>query len=304
MVHAPNRGDDVAEKQSSPGMLKRLGIDREMRVHVGPPDAPQACLRLWVIEPATRGQGSDAARGPQEAGAALDTLLVLHGYRGSVNWVRGMGKGFAEAGYRVVLIDSRGHGRSSGDYLTYGVQESRDVSQVIDALEREGLVEGELGVWGISMGGATVIQAAAHDPRIDAVVAVAPYTSMREVVPGVVRLLMPIYGWFLSDETIRSYVEQAGAKAGFDPDEADTIAAMRRVTVPTLIVHGKGDWIVPPSHGRQLCEANPQHAQLVELGWTGHLGAHFSQAVERESVKWFDQHLGSGSGVPVSFPRR
>ena len=280
MVFAPNRGDDVAAKSSSPATLKFLGIDHEMRVEVGP---PPASLRLWVIEPQAAGQSSQAEpRG---------TLLVLHGYRASSMWIRGMGKGFAQSGYRVVMVDARGHGRSSGQYMTYGVVESRDASQVIDALERQGLVAGKLGVWGISMGGATAIQLAARDSRVSAVVAVAPYTTMRDVVPGVVRLLMPVYGWFLSDETIRRQVDAAGERAGFDPDEADTLAAMRRVQVPTLIVHGGGDWIVPPNHGRRLHEANPEHTTFVELCCTGHIAAHFSGAVERQSVKWFTAHL-------------
>ena len=52
------------------------------------------------------------------------------------------------AGYRAVLVDLRGHGRSTGKYLTYGVQEAQDISQVIDALEQQQLIAGEIGVLG------------------------------------------------------------------------------------------------------------------------------------------------------------
>ena len=34
-----------------------------------------------------------------------------------------------------MLVDLRGHGGSSGRWLTYGVVESRDLSQLIDQLE-------------------------------------------------------------------------------------------------------------------------------------------------------------------------
>ena len=283
MVHAPNRCDEMEDKPSSAGKLRRLGVDRECRVDVGPPDAS---LRVWVIEP--KRAATFHERGTLDP---RGTILMLHGYRGSMKWIRGMGRRFAKAGYRVVLFDMRGHGNSSGQYITYGIVEARDASQTIDWIEREGLLAGRLGVWGISMGGATAIRLAADDPRVASVVAVAPYTSMREVVPGVVRLLMPVGGWLMSDEAIGRCVDDAAEKAGFNPDEADTCAALRRVTIPTLIVHGKCDWIVPPSHGRRLCEVNPSHSQVVEIGWTGHIMSHFSAAVGRESIQWFDQSL-------------
>ena len=41
-------------------------------------------------------------------------------------------------GWLAISVDLRGHGRSSGDWLTYGVRESRDLSQVIDALSQRG----------------------------------------------------------------------------------------------------------------------------------------------------------------------
>ena len=54
----------------------------------------------------------------------------------------------AFAGYRVALVDLRGHGRSTGEYLTYGVREAQDVSQVIDAMEQQQLIAGTIGVFG------------------------------------------------------------------------------------------------------------------------------------------------------------
>jgi pimeloyl-ACP methyl ester carboxylesterase len=280
MVHAPNRGDEMDTKPTPAWVLRCNDVDREMWVEVGP---PSACLRVWVIEP------NRAAE--RERADPKGTILVLHGYRASMRWISGMGRGFAKAGYRVVLVESRGHGRSSGDYITYGVIESRDAGQVIDFLKREGLIAGRLGVWGISMGAATAIQLASRDSRPETVVAVAPYTSMRQVVPGVVRLLMPIYGWLASEETIRGHVDAAGEKADFNPDDADTLAAVQNVTIPTLILHGKNDWVVPPEHGRELHEANPRHTRLLEIPWTGHIAAHFSNRIERESVEWFDRWL-------------
>ena len=285
MVHAPNRGKDVSKfKPSSPAMLKFLGIDRELRVAVGPPDAS---LRLWLIEPKRVSGTSSETLQPK------GTILVLHGYRASVIWLKGMGRRFAQAGYRVVMVDMRGHGRSTGDYIAYGVVESRDTRQVIDYLETQDLIAGRLGVWGISMGAATAIKTAATDPRIDAVVAVAPYTSMRSAVPHLVQLLVPVYGWMLDEEDIDRIIDAGGREASFNPDEADPLTVITSVHAPVRFIHGKCDWIIPPSQSRQLHAAAPDGCDLAELGWTGHISAHFSGTVARKSIEWFDRTLAA-----------
>jgi alpha-beta hydrolase superfamily lysophospholipase len=55
-------------------------------------------MSLCIIEPA------EAARG---------TVLVLHGIRSDKTWLAGLAKQVAGEGYRAVLPDLRGHGRST-----------------------------------------------------------------------------------------------------------------------------------------------------------------------------------------------
>lgn len=286
VFHAPNKGRPIENfKPSSQALLKVLGVDRELRIPVGP---PRAVIRLWVIEP------SDSLTSD---GLPRATLLQLHGYRNKSIRMLGMARKLARQGFRVVLADMRGHGGSSGDYITYGAVESRDFVRVIDAMEERGLVTGPLGVWGISMGGSTAIQLAALDPRVKAVVAVAPYTTMREVVPHVLHTTVPLFGWMLSDDTIARLVNEGAQIAAFDPDEADTLTAIRRIRIPVLILHGKSDWIVPIEHGRRLSREAPRHAKMVELGWTGHITSHYSDQVAKLSAGWFGEHLQGPSPV-------
>ena len=58
--------------------------------------------------------------------------------------------------------------------MTFGLQEAKDLSQVVDALGQRGLLAGNLGVYGISYGATTAIHLAAADRRVRAVVAVEP----------------------------------------------------------------------------------------------------------------------------------
>ena len=283
IVYAPNHG---WRPTAEPGKLypgpAAWDIDHEMYVQVGP---PRAILRTWIVEP------DPEALGPK--GQPRGTVFVLHGFRNQAFWMRDKAHRFAEEGYRAVLVDLRGHGGSSGGFISYGAQESKDLVQVADALKREELLTGPVGVWGISMGGSTAIQWAGRDDRIRAVVAVAPYTKMSAIVPVAVRTMLPIGGWFMDDEEIRGIMHQAATEAGFDPAEADALRAIQQTEAPVLILHGTWDAIVPTEHGERLHEAAPDHSELVKLGWTGHISAHFNDEALGRAVGWFNEHLNA-----------
>ena len=272
MVHAPNK-DKTAFVGENAG--KMIGADRHLLIPVGPPDA---VLRVGIVEP----DGEDPLRG---------TILVVHGYRAEGWWLMDKARSLAEAGYRAAVVDLRGHGGSSGQFITYGYQESRDLSQVIDALQNRGLAGPQVGVWGLSMGASTAIQLAGQDQRVAAVVAVAPYASMRDVVPGAVKAMT----WFISptEDRLAELVDLAGQRAGFDPDAADAVVAIQRTQAPVLIVSGDWDAICPPDHADRLAAAAGGRAERLTLPMTGHFGAgfDFNGAVRTRSASWFDEHL-------------
>src|SRR5436309_12354926 len=69
IVYAPNTDkkiDPAADRSTS--RLAKLGVDRQLRVDVGP---PEASLSVWILEPKTNDVSTaDSPRG---------TILVLHG---------------------------------------------------------------------------------------------------------------------------------------------------------------------------------------------------------------------------------
>jgi pimeloyl-ACP methyl ester carboxylesterase len=281
MVTTPNRFNPlVGPRNPLPTAEALAGADETFQVEVGP---PLASLAVSVVEPK-----------PPHA-MPKGTVLVLHGVYARSLWMMGKARRLAEAGYRAVLVDLRGHGRSTGEYLTYGVGEARDLAQVIDELQRRGLLSGKLGVYGISYGATTSIHLAGLDPRIEAVVAVAPFSTMRDEVPHYGRTMVPGVGKAISEETYQEAIDEAGRLAGFDPDDADAAAALRRTKAPVLILHGDDDWVVPDRHGRRLRDAAPDRVELVSLPGLGHksIWADSQGEVARRSTAWFDRHLAS-----------
>ena len=74
-------------------------------------------------------------------------------------------------GHGVLLLDPRGAGASGGDFNARGWQGEPDVTAAIDFLTRRPDVHPRrVGGVGLSVGGELLLQAAAHDPRLRAVV--------------------------------------------------------------------------------------------------------------------------------------
>ena len=254
IVRAPNRGE-----------LAPTRGDGELVVAVGP---PAATLSLEIVD---------------AKGAPRGTVFLLHGIRADKSQVRGWARMLADAGFRAVLVDLRGHGRSTGDWLSYGVVESRDLAQVLDALDERGLSVGRVGVMGLSYGAATAIEWAGMDSRIAAVVAVAPFASLRAVAPG--------YAPLFPASFVESAIDVAGYEGGFDPDEASPDRAIRRTSAPVLVIHGEDDGSIPPWHSKQICAAGGDHAELLLVPGEGHRSITDAAVVRGRSAEWFARHL-------------
>ena len=76
-----------------------------------------------------------------------------------------------EQGYGVLLFDRRGEGASDGDGNMFGWGGTRDIEAALDFLEaRPDVDPGRIGGLGLSVGGELMLEAAAADPRLAAVV--------------------------------------------------------------------------------------------------------------------------------------
>jgi pimeloyl-ACP methyl ester carboxylesterase len=286
MVSAPNRNRAWAAKFPAPSLERLAGVDDYFQVAVGP---PSATLAVSIVEP------------PPETPRPRGTVLVLHGIFGRSVLMLDNARALAAAGYRAVAVDLRGHGRSTGDWLTYGVQEARDLSQVIDELQRRRLIAGPLGVYGISYGAATSIHLAGRDPRVAAVVAVAPFTAMRDEVPTYIRTLLPGVGATFSDNAYQRAIDAAGVRAGFDPDEADSALAVAQTRARVLVLHGTDDWLVPPTNAARLQAAAPDRVETAILPDLGHvtIGIDRDGEVQERTLAWFNRWLG-GAEAPIA----
>jgi uncharacterized protein len=179
---------------------------------------------------------------------ATASVIVLHGHGGNKHMTLPLA-GMLHPDYNVLLLDHRGHGDSEGLRTTIGYEERLDVHAAVDVLVGRGL--GPVGIFGMSMGAATAILAAAEDERIAAIVADSPYARLRWAVQGAANLrgyppaLTPAMAYLgcLTTSLHLRYRMQA-----FDPVEVIGRIAPR----PILLMHGTKDEIIPVASAHAL----------------------------------------------------
>jgi pimeloyl-ACP methyl ester carboxylesterase len=276
LVSAPNRFNPLAGPKNPLPPIESLLADEHVWVRVGP---PQAWLSVSILDPHDR-----APRG---------TVFVLHGIAARGCTMYSTARDLNKAGFRAVLVDLRGQGRSTGQYITYGIREAQDLVQVLDEFERRGKVAGKVGVYGISYGATTSIHWAAIDRRVEAVVAVEPFAMLRPEVPHFARTMFPGVGWCIPEACYQKAITEAGEIAGFDPDRADAADAIASVSGPVLLFHGTDDWVVPYWNSLVLQQASPDYVRRVSIEGGGHASLWWDgdARISKTSVAWFRRLL-------------
>ncbi len=175
---------------------------------------------------------------------------------------------FAEKGYSSVVFDLRAHGKSGGEFCTYGFYEKQDISKIVDYIEEKhpGL---PIGIWGNSLGGAVSLQAMEYDERIDFGIIESTFTELHIIVHDYKKRFLKGFGIkALSNYALR----EAGKIANFNPDEVSPITSVKNIEQPVFISHGDADERISYTYGEALYEnlaSQTKHFELVE--GAGHL---------------------------------
>ena len=233
-------------------------------------------VRSWVLEP---------------PGPPRGTVMLLHGIRSNKERHLPAARDYAARGFRTIAVDSRGHGESSGRYLTYGVEESEDLRALADALARESLLAEPLVVVGSSYGAATAIQYAALDSRVDLTIALASFASLEEVVPAYVEWILGPLAVLVPDGVVVDVLAESARVAEFDPADACPRCAAARLTAPLRLVHSEDDERIPLAHARAIAAAAPD-AELVVLHGASHGETGGASGVRTAVDRWLAEVTG------------
>ena len=189
-------------------------------------------------------------------------FICIHGYSGNAtNMVTYMDH-LVKLGYNILSVDLRGHGRSEGKYYGLGYLDQFDIAEWIDYATNKSQCD-QVNLFGISMGGATALMAAAYTPdRVSKIItdsAPADFVSMfTRILSGKLRVLTPFVIGAVSLYN-RIFV-------GYWLRDASAASVVSKITAPVLFIHGQSDGFVPVSMGNQLydkCVA-PKKRLIIE----------------------------------------
>jgi pimeloyl-ACP methyl ester carboxylesterase len=184
----------------------------------------------------------------------------------------------ARHGLGVLLLDVRGHGGSTGEANLLGWYGEVDVPPAVDYLTtRPDVVDGRIGVLGLSMGGQQAVAAAGADLRIRAVVA-----------DGVVgrhgRELQasdPV-DWLMGRIAMQAVELMSGA-----PDPTPLVDAVRAAGDHPFLVIAAGEQGVEQDFADRLVAASPSTVEVWVAPDTGH-----TQAFSVHPAEWSARDTG------------
>lgn len=201
-----------------------------------------------------------------EAAPGARTVVHFHNNRETAAARADVARDLHARGFGVLLVEYRGYGVSRGEapsedglYL--------DAECALDMLAERGVPAERVVLWGTSLGTGVAAEMARRG-RGARLVLVTPYTS----IPGLVSAVVP---WLPARLLL--------------PDHFDTLAKSGAIHVPTLIVHGDADEIVPYWMGEELARSIPG-ARLLRVA-----GAHHGDLFVRDGERLVAEMMAFGS---------
>ena len=189
-----------------------------------------------------------------KAGKDSPVILLFHGNGEIASDYDGIAPAYIDMGISLLVADYRGYGKSDGSPTASALlDDAMAVYQgVRELLSGRGLESSRLFIMGRSLGSAAALEIASQaGDEIEGLIIESGFSSALRLV-----------------ERLGGSIPENAKEGARGFDNADK---MRRVTVPTLIIHGEADQIIPVANGRTLYEScGVDRKKLVIIPTAGH----------------------------------
>ena len=239
---------------AAPRLLKRAFAPPVRDVVANPADCGLSATDLWIDGP--NGKRLHAWWIPTAGPAPV--VIVLHGWGGNSGDMLPIAPGLADSGFHSLFLDARRHGQSDFEDFMSMPRFAEDLEAAVgDMLERDDVTA--IGVIGHSVGAAASIYAAANNPAIDAVVAVASFAHPAEMMRENFPFPAPVT-WALLQVVERMI--------GHRYDDIAPRSRISDVEVPVMLMHGDEDDVIPFQDSIDLHDQLPGSQLLIVPGGT------------------------------------
>jgi pimeloyl-ACP methyl ester carboxylesterase len=237
------------------------------------------------------------------------TIIMVHGSRQNrtdpAAGALALSAQFARHGFAVLAFDMRGMGVSPPAPFSLGYFEQRDVLGAVDFLCSGLLPYPELGRthaiggWGISMGAATLLLAAAREPAIQAVVSDSAYAAISPILEREVPKSASLPPLFTPGALLAAHALYGMDFYAVRPVDIVASIAPR----PIFFLHGDGDDYMPPPNMGLLVDTARTASNAQVQSWLCPGVKHHAQCFHVEGaayvtrlVTFFTAALGPDAG--------
>lgn len=220
-------------------------------------------------------------------------VICNHGYTGcGMRDCASIAVFFHKIGYDCLIVDHRGHGKSGGDYIGFGILDRFDCLRWIKYVNNRFGSEKQIVLYGVSMGATTVLMTAGFPEvaeSVKAVIADCAFTSPYEVFKHILKRdyhLPPFPVMDMNDAMCRK-------KAGYGFSDYSTIDAVQSTTIPCLFIHGSEDNFVPVYMSRQNYNACSSEKDIMIVQNAGHGASYYENvpAYEEKIISFTEKYL-------------
>jgi len=224
-----------------------------------------------------------------------------------------------EAGYDLFSFDFRGHGLSETepDYEPRHWATNRETSDILGALayirSRKDLRSDQVGLFGISRGGAAALAAAAMDGAVRAVACDSTFSTWATLYEYMRRWVV-IYALFpFIYRNLPKFVFTAFGRTAMWLSElrlrvrlVHLEKALREYRGATLFIHGARDTYISATQAKYLSERASRPSSFYVFDKAKHNGARFSdgETYVKLVTEFFDRHLALARPSDVSLRAR
>lgn len=194
-------------------------------------------------------------------------MICVHGYTASAADSTPFARRFYEQGYNLILPNLRGHGQSEGHYIGMGWHDRLDIMHWIHLIV-ERYPDAKIALFGISMGGSTVMMTAGEKlpENVFAIINDCGYSSVWMEFSYQVKVLFK-----LPNIPILNLVSLiTKIRAGFFIEEANAVKQLKKTNLPVLFIHGDCDTFVPSHMVDTLYEAAAGEKDKLIVADAGH----------------------------------
>lgn len=215
------------------------------------------------------------------------TLIYSHGYGQNRECIDYDAYDIMELAHKMggnfLSFDFSAEGESEGKMVTVGYREQEDLKSAIKFAKEQS--NSPIVLHGISMGAATTTLVASYSEDIVGSIVDSPFSNLRDYLEDNLTV------WTKLPKKPFQPVIMAMEEglAGISMDKVNPIDSVKNLKTPMLIMHGKGDDVIPYTESERIAANNREKIELKIMENKGHCMS--LKILKKEYLKNFEEFL-------------